>query len=221
MNLSRGRAVAAIAIATLVLVATQVGAFAATHSVSIKDIAYNPSSMSIHVGDKVTWTNAETGIYAPQHTVTSDDGHSFDSGYLNQGNSFSFTFTKAGSFTYHCNVHSSMHGTITVLGATASSPTPTPTHSRPKASATATAKPTVPASPTPTRSVKPSPRASHKSSPSASTHATTAPTPSSTRVVASGSTGSGSTGAVAGVVAGAILLLAATAFAVRRRRTVR
>jgi plastocyanin len=32
------------------------------------------------------------------------------------GGTFSFTFTKAGTFTYHCNFHPSMHGTIVVTG---------------------------------------------------------------------------------------------------------
>ena len=52
------------------------------------------------------------------HTVTSDDGKSFDSGIANpiaaSGGIYSFTFTKAGSFPYHCQIHPFMKATIKV-----------------------------------------------------------------------------------------------------------
>lgn len=60
-------------------------------------------------GTKVTWTNNDG---AP-HTVTSDSG-AFGSQTLNQGNTFSFTFTSAGTFPYHCAFHPGMKGTVIV-----------------------------------------------------------------------------------------------------------
>jgi plastocyanin len=76
--------------------------------------AFSPATLTVPVGTMVTWTNM-TG--AP-HTVTSDDGKSFDSGTANpisaQGGTFSFTFTKAGTFAYHCQFHTFMKGTIIV-----------------------------------------------------------------------------------------------------------
>ncbi len=76
--------------------------------------AFSPATLTISVGTTVTWTNM-TG--AP-HTVTSDDGKSFDSGINTpisaQGGTFSFTFTKAGTFAYHCQFHTYMMGTIIV-----------------------------------------------------------------------------------------------------------
>jgi len=212
---SRRSIFAGVLAAFAALVGVGGSAYAATHSVSIMYPAFTPSSLTIKVGDKVTWTSKESGLYAPTHTVSSDDGHSFDSGDVTPGASYSFTFTKAGIFAYHCNYHSNMRGTIVVQGtATSSTPTPTPTHSRttPKPSATATAQPAVPASPTPTRSVKPSPRATHTASARAPTS-----TPTSSRVVATGSTSSGSGAVVASIVAGVVLLLGAATFAVRRR----
>ena len=210
----------ALGLSGVLLAATS--ASAATKSISMKNIAYNPETVTIHVGDKVTWTNNETGLYAPQHTATSDDGHTFDSGYLNPGQSYSVTFIKAGTFAFHCNVHSNMHGTITVVGSTPTptpthraTPTPTPTHAKPKPTATAAAKPTVvPVSPTPTSSAKPSPRVSHRSAP---------PTPSSTpsRVVAEASSSSSQTGVTIGLIAGALVILVGGAlFVVRKRRTI-
>jgi plastocyanin len=76
--------------------------------------AFSPASITIKVGTIVTWTN-NTG--AP-HTVTSDDGTSFDSGINTpiaaSGGTFNFTFTKAGTFTYHCQIHPFMKATIIV-----------------------------------------------------------------------------------------------------------
>lgn len=72
-------------------------------------IAFSPASMTIKAGTALTWTNADNVT----HTVTADDG-SFDSGNVASGATFSHTFATAGTFAYHCNIHSSMHGTITV-----------------------------------------------------------------------------------------------------------
>lgn len=81
----------------------------AGNTVEIKDFAYSPASLSVKVGDTVTWTNKDlTG-----HSATADDG-SFDTGVLAQGESGSFTFTKAGTFAYHCTPHPNIQGTITV-----------------------------------------------------------------------------------------------------------
>jgi plastocyanin len=209
-------ALPALAVAGALVLLIAAAAFADTKSISMMNIAYNPDSLTIHIGDKVAWKNSETGLYPPQHTATSDDGHTFDSGYLNPGQSFTFTFNQAGTFKFHCNVHDSMHGTITVLGAT-TSPTPTPTHTRPKPTATVTAKPTVvPVSPTPTSSVKPSPRVSKTVKVSAS------PTPSSSpsRVVAAGTSSSGTGSTLEIIAAVLILLVIGAAFFVRRRKTI-
>jgi plastocyanin len=82
---------------------------AAAGAVTIKNFAFNPGSLSVKVGQTVTWTNSDTTT----HTVTADDG-SFDSGHVAVGTTFQQTFSKAGTFTYHCNIHASMKGTITV-----------------------------------------------------------------------------------------------------------
>ena len=55
------------------------------------------------------WTNKDS----VQHTGTADDG-SFDSGKLASGSTFSQTFSKPGTYAYHCTIHSSMKATITV-----------------------------------------------------------------------------------------------------------
>ncbi len=79
------------------------------NSVEIKNFAYSPGSLHVKVGDTVTWTNKD----AAGHSATADDG-TFDTGVLGQGESGSFTFTKAGTFSYHCLPHPSIKGTIVV-----------------------------------------------------------------------------------------------------------
>jgi predicted lipoprotein with Yx(FWY)xxD motif/plastocyanin len=78
-------------------------------AVTIANFAFDAPSVTIKVGSSVTWTNNDSVA----HTVTADDG-SFDSGNLDAGKTFSFTFTKAGTFTYHCAIHPNMTGTIVV-----------------------------------------------------------------------------------------------------------
>ena len=82
---------------------------AAGNSVTIVNFAFNPGTITVKVGDTVGWTN---GSGTP-HTVTADDG-SFDSGTLAGGAGFQQTFSAAGTFSYHCSIHSSMKATITV-----------------------------------------------------------------------------------------------------------
>lgn len=81
-----------------------------TKNVNIQNFAFDPLTISVNVGDTVTWKNSDQ---AP-HTATAVD-KSFDSGRLNQGQEFSFTFTKAGTFQYVCAFHDRMQaGTIEV-----------------------------------------------------------------------------------------------------------
>jgi plastocyanin len=78
---------------------------------STSDFRFNPAVVNVAVGTTVVWTNhSSLGI---AHTTTSDTGM-WDSGNLAPGQSFSFTFTSAGSFAYHCTIHPFMHGTVNV-----------------------------------------------------------------------------------------------------------
>ena len=88
-------------------------------SVTISDFQFTPATITIHVGDTVTWTN--NGPSA--HTATANDG-SFNTGVLRKGQSGSHTFTAAGTFAYHCAIHTFMHGTVVVLAASSGSTTP-------------------------------------------------------------------------------------------------
>ena len=72
--------------------------------------AYEPKAVTVKIATKVTWVN--TG--AVVHTVTADDGKSFDSGNMQPKASFSFTAKEAGTFAYHCRLHPWMKGTLIV-----------------------------------------------------------------------------------------------------------
>jgi plastocyanin len=78
-------------------------------SVTIKDFAFGPATLTVKAGTAVTWTNQD----APGHTVTFDSG-GVSSDTLRTGATFSHTFASAGTFTYHCAIHPSMKGSITV-----------------------------------------------------------------------------------------------------------
>lgn len=72
---------------------------------------FSPAKFTIKVGTTVIWRNVSS---AP-HTVTSDDGQTFDSGTVAVGGTFRFTFKNAGTYSYHCNIHPYMRATIVVV----------------------------------------------------------------------------------------------------------
>ena len=78
------------------------------NAISIANGAFNPSILTISIGDTVTWT-----LTNGTHTVVSDDGL-FTSGSISSGGTFQHTFDTAGTFTYKCGIHSAMTGTIIV-----------------------------------------------------------------------------------------------------------
>ena len=103
-----------LGLAVLLLLAFASSAHAAT--VSVEDFQFNPGSTTVATGGQVQWS--WTGS---NHTVTSDPGSSetFGSGGpFNAGHVYSHNFNTPGTFTYHCEVHSSMHGTVNVAGTT-------------------------------------------------------------------------------------------------------
>ena len=71
---------------------------------------YDPATVSAKVGDTVAWDFQDNSA---QHSVTADDS-SFDSCLENSGAKFMVTFSKAGDFKYHCQIHAQMLGEIKV-----------------------------------------------------------------------------------------------------------
>jgi plastocyanin len=89
------------------------GANAATASgsaqVSMKNLRFSPSDLTVTKGTTVNWNNDDS----TPHTVTADDGL-FDSGNMDRGRAFSFTFDQTGTFEYSCTIHPNMTGKVTV-----------------------------------------------------------------------------------------------------------
>jgi len=77
--------------------------------VAISNFAFDPETVAIKTGTTLKWVNEDGAT----HTVTSDAGD-WDSGNLNSGSSYTLTLDQTGTFTYHCNIHPGMTGTIEV-----------------------------------------------------------------------------------------------------------
>jgi plastocyanin len=91
--------------------------------INISGFQFLAKEISIDVGTTITWTNKDNSI----HTASSID-YKFDSGYLNNNQSYKFKFISAGIYTYRCNLHSGMIGKINVFAENGLliDPTPTP-----------------------------------------------------------------------------------------------
>ena len=74
-------------------------------------IAFSPKSVTVKVGQKVTWTNQD----AVDHNVIANDG-TFKSGDFGQNGTYSFTPKKAGKIEYQCTLHPGMTATLNVTG---------------------------------------------------------------------------------------------------------
>ena len=84
-----------------------------TYTVNIKNRAFSPTPITIHVGDTVMWVNMDLVA----HTSTSDPGvsPSWDSLQISPNGTFKVTFTNVGTYAYHCTNHPDMMGTIIVV----------------------------------------------------------------------------------------------------------
>jgi plastocyanin len=79
---------------------------------SIKTFSFQPNTVHVRVGGKLTWVNCEdTGI--PSHTTTADGG-AWSSPLLSPGLTYTVTFPTAGTYTYHCEPHPFMTGQVIV-----------------------------------------------------------------------------------------------------------
>ena len=82
---------------------------AAGNAISIDNFAFAPTTLTVHAGSTVTWTNRDE----EPHTVVANDG-SFHSPGMDSQATYSHTFPTAGKFDYICSIHPYMHGTVVV-----------------------------------------------------------------------------------------------------------
>ncbi len=104
-----------MALAGLTVLAIALPARAATQTVDMTtQLTFDPTPISIHLGDSVKWSNTSSGF---SHTATSNTGF-FDTGSVAPGASKTKVFNYGGSFPYYCQFHGSpgqgMHGSISV-----------------------------------------------------------------------------------------------------------
>jgi plastocyanin len=85
------------------------GARGTVERVKIVDFRFRPGTIEVTRGTRVRWINRG----AATHTTTSDTSR-WDSGNLAPGESFSRVFRRAGTFAYHCSIHTDMTGTVIV-----------------------------------------------------------------------------------------------------------
>jgi plastocyanin len=103
------------ALTAALLLAASLGAVAAgaatprakSPAVTIKGFAFSPKTLAVKAGAKVKVTNKD----GTTHTFTANKG-AFDTGDIDGGSSATVTIKKPGTYAYHCNIHSSMKGTI-------------------------------------------------------------------------------------------------------------
>lgn len=79
------------------------------YTVIVKNYLFQPQMLTVLVGATVTWVNQDSD----GHTATSDTGL-FDLTLVGSGGTNGWTFTKAGTYYYHCSLHTEMVGTIVV-----------------------------------------------------------------------------------------------------------
>jgi plastocyanin len=82
---------------------------AAGAEVKIDNFSFTPATLTVAVGTQVTWTNRDD----IPHTIVSDD-KTFKSNALDTDEKFTYTFAKAGTYSYFCSIHPKMKGTIVV-----------------------------------------------------------------------------------------------------------
>ena len=82
-----------------------------TEEVKIDNFSFLPTTLTVAAGTTVTWINRDD---IPHTVVSSDDPRVFKSKALDTDDKFSFTFTKAGTYSYFCSVHPKMTGKVVV-----------------------------------------------------------------------------------------------------------
>jgi len=106
----RALCVAALSVAVGVAAAeSQQQAAAATHTVIIENMQFNPAQLHVRRGDRIVWVNKDLF----PHTVTATN-KTFDSGSIEAGSSWSWVAASSGEFPYGCTFHPTMKGTVKV-----------------------------------------------------------------------------------------------------------
>lgn len=121
-------AIVLLAAASALLASAPRAHAASTVTVEISNFAFQPATVTIQVGDTVTWTNLDGAA----HTATDTGPQALFDGVMDNGESFSYTFTQAGTVNYFCSFHPEMTGTVIVQAAAAPSASQVPDAAMPQ-----------------------------------------------------------------------------------------
>ena len=80
------------------------------YEVKIDNFSFTPTTLTVPAGTTVTWTNNDD----VPHTIKSSEGTTLKSPVLDTDQKFSYTFTKAGTYSYFCSIHPKMTGKVVV-----------------------------------------------------------------------------------------------------------
>ena len=80
------------------------------NTIEIKDFAFNPKTITVKSGEKITWINRDE----EPHTIVSVEKQFKKSSALDTDQEFTITIGAPGTYTYFCSVHPKMTGTIVV-----------------------------------------------------------------------------------------------------------
>ncbi|HEX6026330.1 MAG TPA: plastocyanin/azurin family copper-binding protein [Solirubrobacter sp.] len=105
------RTFAAVAVATAAGLAVAPAHAGTTKTVSVKNNAFSPKTVSIKKGDKVAWKWTQGGV---EHNVTPANGGRGSRTTSKKGYRYTKSFSRAGTFRYVCTLHSSMKMTVKV-----------------------------------------------------------------------------------------------------------
>ena len=92
------------------MVAASAGAAAATHTVTIEGMRFNPDTLTVERGDTIVWVNKDL----VPHTVTA--AHAFDSHPIAPQASWTYVARRPGRYAYVCTLHPTMKATLIVKG---------------------------------------------------------------------------------------------------------
>jgi len=98
-----------LALAALPNLEKSIAAGPPTVDVKIDNFSFTPATLTVKAGTQITWTNGDD----IPHTVVSDD-QAFKSKVLDTDEKFTFTASKAGTYSYFCSIHPKMTGKVVV-----------------------------------------------------------------------------------------------------------
>ncbi len=86
------------------------GSSGSSSAITISNFKFSPGTLRVRNGAGIKVANDDSTT----HTVTADDGHSFDSGNVDSGASATIQAPAAGTYAYHCTIHPFMKGKLVV-----------------------------------------------------------------------------------------------------------